>query len=140
MTKTSRWVLPAALAALVTAGCGHLNLVPIGEPERVLSGTVILPDDTALPTGATVEVRVLDETNASTPLVLGEQTITDPSSYPITFKVDYNAEDDLLRRGLNIEVRVSYGGRVRFSNRRGSLLTANDADLPHNVRVEGTAQ
>jgi uncharacterized lipoprotein YbaY len=140
MMKPSPWVMLAGLAAVAATGCGHLNLVPIGEPDRVLTGAVLLPEETSLPPGSVVEVRVLDESNENAPLVLGEQTIKDPSAYPIAFRVEYNAEDDLLRRGLNIEVRVSYGGRVRFSNRRGSLLTANDADTPHNIRVEGTGQ
>jgi uncharacterized lipoprotein YbaY len=140
MTKLSPWVVVAGLAAVMTAGCGHLNLVPIGEPERVLTGTVSFPEEITLPQDATVEVRVLDEGNASLPLVLGDQTITNPSVYPIPFKVEYNAEDDLLRRGLNIEVRVSYGGSVRYSNTHGTLLTANDVNEPHNVRVESTSQ
>jgi uncharacterized lipoprotein YbaY len=129
-------MLVAALVAMMTAGCGHLNLVPIGEPERVLTGTVNLPDGVALPAGAAVSVSVIDESNASAPLVLGEQTVNDPASGPIAFRVEYNAEDVLLRRGLNIEVRVSYGGKVRYSNVRGSLVTSNDADSPHDIRVE----
>jgi uncharacterized lipoprotein YbaY len=140
MKYFSLWVLLAALAAVMTAGCGHLNLVPIGEPERVLTGTVNLPDGVELPPGTAVSVSVIDESNASAPLVLGEQTLNDPAPGPIAFRVEYNAEDTLLRLGLNIEVRVSYGGKVRYSNVRGSLVTANDADAPHDIRVESSAQ
>jgi uncharacterized lipoprotein YbaY len=140
MMKLPPWWLLAGVVAAMTAGCGHLKLVPIGEPDRVLTGTVEFPGEVSLPQDATVVVRVLDETNANAPLVLGEQTIANPTVFPVAFRVEYNAEDDLLRRGLNIEVRVSYGGRVRYSNRRGNLLTANDFDSPHDVRVEGTAQ
>jgi len=140
MKRLSPWAFLAVMAVGLTAGCGHLNLVPIGEPERVLTGSLRFPEGTDLQPGASVLVRVLDQTKAGPPMVLGEQTITDPQTDPITFKVEFNAEDDLLRLGLNIEVRVSYNGRVKFENRAGNLVTSNDVDRPHEIRVSATSQ
>jgi uncharacterized lipoprotein YbaY len=140
MKRLSPWALLAALAVGLTAGCGHLDLVPIGEPERVLTGTVRFPEGTDLQPGSVVQVRVLDETKPGPPMVLGDQTITDPQTDPVEFKVEFTAEDELLRLGLNIEVRVSSNGRVTFENRRGNLVTSSDVDTPHEIRVSATSQ
>jgi uncharacterized lipoprotein YbaY len=140
MKKNPRWLLLAVLVAGLASGCGHLNLVPIGEPERVLTGSVRFPEGADLPPGMSVQVRVLDETKPGPPMVLGDQTITDPSSFPVEFKVEFNAEDELLRLGLNIEVRVSYDGRVQYSNRGGNLVNSSDIDSPHEIRVSATSQ
>jgi uncharacterized lipoprotein YbaY len=140
MKRLSPWAFLAVVAVGLTAGCGHLDLVPIGEPERVLTGTVRFPEGTDLPQGAVVQVRVLDETKPGPPMVLGDQTITDPQTDPVEFKVEFNAEDDLLRLGLNIEVRVSSNGRVKYENRAGNLVTSNDVDRPHEIRVSATSQ
>jgi uncharacterized lipoprotein YbaY len=140
MKKHPRWLLLAALVAGLTSGCGHLNLVPIGEPERVLTGSVRFPEGADLPPGMSVQVRVLDETKPGQPMVLGDQTITDPASFPVEFKVDFTAEDNLLRLGLNIEVRVSYGGRVQYENRAGNLVNSSDIGTPHEIRVSSTSQ
>jgi uncharacterized lipoprotein YbaY len=130
----------AVLAAGLTAGCGHLDLVPIGEPDRVLTGSVRFPEGSDLPPGMSVQVRVLDETKPGPPMVLGDQTITDPSDFPVQFKVEFDAEDDLLRLGLNIEVRVSYDGKVQYENRSGNLVNSNDINEPHEIRVSSTSQ
>ena len=140
MKRLSPWAFLAVVAVGLTAGCGHLDLVPIGEPERVLTGTVKFPEGTDLQPGAVVQVRVLDETKAGPPMVLGDQTITDPQTDPVEFKVEFNAEDDLLRLGLNIEVRVSFNGRLKYENRAGNLVTSNDVDRPHEIRVSPTSQ
>jgi|SRR6185312_9062625 len=81
------------------------------------------------------------------PQILGEATVPDASSraaqdpltgsWQIPFKVPYTATDDQLRRGLNIEVRISYGGGVRYTNFNQYALTTGDTkDTVHVVRVE----
>jgi uncharacterized lipoprotein YbaY len=140
MKNLSPRVFLAALAVGLTAGCGHLNLVPIGDPERVLTGTVIFPEGTELPQGSSVQVRVLDETKPGPPLVLGEQTIANPQTLPVDYRVEFTAEDELLRLGLNIEVRVSYGNRVQYSNRNGNLVNSSDIVVPHEIRVSSSSQ
>jgi uncharacterized lipoprotein YbaY len=101
---------------------------------------VRFPEGSDLPPGISVQVRVLDETKPGPPMVLGDQTITDPSDFPVQFKVEFDAEDDLLRLGLNIEVRVSYDGKVQYENRSGNLVNSNDINEPHEIRVSSTSQ
>ena len=46
----------------------------------------------------------------------------------------------MLRLGLNIEVRVSYDGRVQYTNRGGNLVNSSDIGTPHEIRVSGTSR
>lgn len=107
--KSARGVL-AVLGILALAGCGHLDLTPEGDLARVLTGSINLGEDVVLPADATVTVRVVDSTGVGAPpRVLGSQTLNNPGASPIEFRVEYQALDEDLRRGLNIEVRVSWG-------------------------------
>jgi uncharacterized lipoprotein YbaY len=128
--------LMAALAVLASAGCGQLDLTPEGNPSRVLRGEVDWGDTSALPADATVTVRVVDATRVGMPPdVLGSQTIRNPGSAPVAFRVEYWAEDDVLRRGLNVEVRVAWGGKVRYFNMNGHAVTLGNASDTHRVTV-----
>jgi uncharacterized lipoprotein YbaY len=151
----------AAMAAVLCAGCGHLSLASEGDPDRVLTGSVQFSDAVVLPPGTEVVVRVIDQTppnpnavnmmagstmpmttqpnvaaTAPGPEVLGEQTITNPTSVPVPYSVEYHAEDDALRRGLAIEVRVSIGGTVRYFNATQYAVTLSDVSDPHDISVE----
>jgi len=126
----------AASAALALAGCGELDLTPEGSPGRVLTGRIELSDSAALPADAVVSVRVVDPSAAGMPpLVLGSQTIRGPGAAPVEFRVEYRAEDEALRRGLNIEARVSYGGKVRYFNVNKYVVTLGNAADPHRITV-----
>jgi uncharacterized lipoprotein YbaY len=126
----------AAAAALALAGCGHLEPSPIGDPSRVLTGEVNLGDTIALPADAVVTVRILDSTEVGQPpLVLGSQTLNNPGVSPIGFRVEYRAEDDLLRKGLNIDVRVSFGGKMRYYNVNSYVVTLGNASDTHRISV-----
>jgi uncharacterized lipoprotein YbaY len=129
----------AAAAALGLAGCGHLDVTPEGDPSRVLVGEVELGDDVTLPADTVVTVRVVDSSAIGMPpQVLGSQTIKTPAVAPISFRVEYNADDELLSRGLNVEVRVSFGGKVRFFNvNRYALTLGNAADI-HRIHANPT--
>jgi uncharacterized lipoprotein YbaY len=138
---------PAAATALVFAalalsGCGQLDLSPVGDPARVLVGRVELSDGAALPDDATITVRVVDTSNIGMPpVVLGSQTTRNPGGgAPIEFRIEYRAEDDVLRRGLNIEARVSYGGKVRYYNRNGYAVSLGNAADIHRIGVQPTGQ
>jgi uncharacterized lipoprotein YbaY len=132
--------LVASAALLFLAGCGEMDLTPEGNPARVLTGEIRLADATDLPTGATATVRVVDESAiGAPPNVLGSQTLDRLDAPPYTFRVEYRADDDLLRRGLNIEVRVSYGGEVRYYNHNRYAVTFGNATDPHRVGVEPAA-
>ncbi|MSU72752.1 MAG: hypothetical protein EXS43_10475 [Opitutus sp.] len=125
------WV--GALGLLLAgSGCEHINITPEGNPSRVLHGVVSLPS--ALPVGTEILVRLLDLTPAEKtgtyapgdlPLgdrgrppvverVLGEYraTLDARSTEPVPSEIADEAEDSLLRQGLNVDVRVSFGGRV----------------------------
>ena len=128
--------LLATAAALAFAGCGQLDLTPEGDPGRVLTGRIDLSDGAALPADAVVAVRVVDPSHTGMPpQVLGSQTLTSPGAAPIGFRVVYRAEDALLRRGLNIEARVSFGGKVRYFNMNQYALNLGNAADPHRVTV-----
>jgi len=73
---------------------------------------------------------------AAGPETLGEQIVRNPGSSPVVFRVEYRAEDDLLRRGLNIEVRISYGGRLRLFNANQYEVGLNDVNDPHAVEAD----
>jgi uncharacterized lipoprotein YbaY len=119
----------AALAALALAGCGQIDLTPESNPSRALTGRIELGGPAALPADAMVTVRVVDASAGMPPQVLGSQTIRNPGAAPIAFRVEYTAEDDVLRRGLNVEARVSFGGKVRYFNANKYVVTlANAAD------------
>jgi uncharacterized lipoprotein YbaY len=127
-----------ALAALGTlAGCGQMDLTPEGNPSRVLSGEVSIGEAISLPADTTVTVRVIDtNTQGMPPNVLGAQTITNPGVSPVPFHVEFQAEDDLLRLGLNIEVRVSYGGKVQYFNRNHYAVTLGNVSDTHRISVD----
>jgi putative lipoprotein len=125
-----------AAAALALCGCGQLDLSPEGDPSRVLVGEVALGDPAALPPDAVVTVRVVDASiTGAPPQVLGSQTLRGPVSSPVAFRVEYRADDELLRRGLNVEVRVSYGGRVRYYNKSNFAVTLGNASETHRINV-----
>jgi uncharacterized lipoprotein YbaY len=132
----------AVLAALALSGCGQLDLTPEGDPGRVLVGRVELSDGATLPDDATLTVRVVDKSNTGMPpQVLGSQTVRNPGGgAPIEFRVGYRAEDDVLRRGLNIEARISFGGKVRYYNRNGYAVTLGNAADVHRIGVQPTGQ
>ncbi len=131
--------LLAAFAALALAGCGQLDLTPESDPGRVVTGRVELGDGAALPADAVVTVRVVDASNASMPpMVLGSQTLHVSGDEPIVFRVVYRAEDEVLRLGLNIEARVSSGGKVRYFNRNRHVLTLGNASDTHRITVNPT--
>ena len=129
----------SAAAALALSGCGQLDLTPEGDPSRVAKGRIELGEAASLPADTVVTVRVVDASVAGAPPeVLGAQTLRSPSTAPIAFRVEYRAEDELLRRGLNIEVRISYGGKVRYFNRNRYALTLGNAADEHRITVNAT--
>jgi uncharacterized lipoprotein YbaY len=116
-----------------------MDLTPEGDPARVLTGTVDIGEETALPADATVTVRVVDPSDPTMPpVVLGSQTINNPGVAPVAFRVEYRAMDDLLRQGLNVEARVAYGGKVRYYNLNKYAVTLGNAADEHRIAVVPT--
>jgi uncharacterized lipoprotein YbaY len=126
----------AVAAALGIAGCGQLDVTPEGDPSRVLTGQVEIDGSSALPADAVVTVRVVDASAVGMPpQVIGAQTINSPGSAPVAFRVLYRADDELLRKGLNVEARVSFGGKVRYYNLNRYAVTLGNAADPHRITV-----
>ena len=150
-----------ALGVLLAAtACSSIDLTPEGDPQRVVSGTINLRSDLALPTDTVVVVRVIDTadveqthaaSSSSLPVmdrakpvpierVLGEQTIRAPGAVPVPFHVEFSAEDSLLRHGLNLDVRVSFDGRLRYRNVNAYLLTLSSITRNHEIWLEAVAR
>lgn len=155
--KTSPLSLLAACAALfAAAGCSHIEVTPEGDPHRTVTGTVEFRSEVTLPPDAVVVVRVVDLAGTEqmqlaakrdlplgdrakidpVPQVLAEQTINGPKGASIPFQIEYTADDDLLRHGLNIDARISFGGKVRFRTAVAHALTLGNAEYPHTVWLE----
>jgi uncharacterized lipoprotein YbaY len=149
----------AALAAVVFTGCEHLDLATEGDTNRVATGTVEFYHAATLPADAEMVVTVTDPAPAPPPLVpgpdqlpllhrqvvatalpgpaiLGVQTIQGLGSSPLSFRVEFQADDALLRRGLVIDVRISSHGKVIYLNRNQYGLSLGDIGEPHEIWVE----
>ncbi len=130
-------ILLLCAISLAAAGCGHLDLTPEGDPARVLSGEVTLGGGAEFPEGSIVAVRIIDASGGVLPPpVLGATTVKGSGPGPVAFRLEYNAEDEVLRRGLNVEVRVSIDGRVRYFNRNGHAVTLSNAADTLRIAVD----
>lgn len=147
-----------AVLGLLTAsvGCQQLDLAKEGDPQRTLNGTVNLRGEILFPPDTEVVVRVIETTTTERPRtlattdvplanrgttdkqerVLGEQVIKAPGVQPIPFHVEYRADETMLRHGLNVDVRISYEGRVRYRTLDAHVVTLSSAPFPHTVWVE----
>jgi uncharacterized lipoprotein YbaY len=132
------------------AGCGHVDLAPEGDPHRVVSGTVNVRMNLLPPPDSEVVVRLVDPANitaapakAAQDIVIGErgarerpeqvvaeQVIHAPQAMPVPFRIEFQADDTTMRHGLNLEARISWGGRVRFRNVESQAVTLANADTP----------
>ena len=136
--------LPALFLSLamsfLSAGCGSMDLTPPSFGDRALEGAVVfqiagpvMPADTEVKTthvGDIEQAGVLARGE-----VLGEQTIIEPSKPPIPFRIEYRAEDAVLRRGLNIDVRVSIAGKLAYYTASAHPLTSANVNEMHLVEV-----
>lgn len=150
-----RFAAGLALVAAFAAGCGHIDTTPAGDPDRVLTGAVRF--NATLPAGAEVVVRVIEPPGneplraaandlpvaARPPMprverVLGEhrQTLASGTMQPVPFQIEYHAEDAALRRGLNVEARISIGGKVRYRTIHAHVLTLTSAPFKQDVSVQ----
>ena len=145
----------ASVIALAWAGCTQLDTTPPGDPDRVLKGAV--HPAVALPAGAEIVVRLIEppggaprigSTNERTMAgppgtlraerVLGEFTrvLETGTTQPVPFQVEYHADDALLRRGLNLDVRVSFDGKVRLRTVDAHAVTLRSSPFEQEVKVQ----
>jgi hypothetical protein len=150
-------LLAAAVIALVAgAGCSTIDVALPGDSDRVLRGTVNVPS--TLPSGTEILIRLVDPeaTAVAVPVgreglplgdrgrlpaverVLGEhrQTLEAMTTEPVPFALEYRAHDDELRHGLNLDVRISYSGRVRFRTISAHVVTLASSPFPQLVAVQ----
>lgn len=135
--STSRLIglLGIGLAAMV-AGCAHLDTTPPASAERVLTGIVSNGTNAPLPSNSEVTVRIVDLSRGEgRGEVLGEQTILNPGSMPVMFRIEYVAEDAVLRRSVNVEARVSVGGRLRYTTTTAHPVTMGNLSETHVLDV-----
>lgn len=151
--------LLTALGALTLgAGCGHVDLTPEGSRNRVMNGT--LNTGVALPAGAEVLVRIVAATGlpsgpsapSDIPVVrqnapaneqtLGEfvQKLPAPVTEPVAFRIEYDADDAVLRRGVNLEARVYFDGRIRYRTVNAHVVTLTSAHFPQRVELQAVAR
>ena len=130
----------ALIALTVLAGCGHLEVTPEGDPNRVLNGTVNLRMPADLPGDASRVVRVVENVRPEVGRrVLGEQAVARAGPAPVAFRVEFQASDAMLRRGVNVEARISAGGKLRYYNVNANGLTLSALDLPYFIVVDPVA-
>lgn len=128
------------LLALVgfAAGCGTLDTGEASFGDRVAEGVISfhLAGTEPMPADAEVIVKVVDMSAGNgRGEVLGEQTIVNPSHSPIPFRIEYRAEDPVLRRGLNIDARISIGGKLAYYTANAHPITASNAKDMHVVEL-----
>ena len=132
----------AAAALMFAAGCAHLDTTPDAPVDRVLTGTVVIeparPDGTPLPPDTVVIVRIVDVASDRTALanVLGEQEIKNPGAQPLDFRIEYRVEDAVLRRQVNLEARISIGGKLVYYSHLAHPILPTNAGSPHRIAVE----
>lgn len=156
MKSAAPFFLAAICLIAANTGCQQLDVTPEGDPQRTLSGTVNLAGESLLPPHTEVVIRVVQTTNLervgalgrsdlpvagqgpkeTTERVLGEQVIRSPGVQPIPFQLEYRADDATLRHGLNVDVRVSFEGKVRYRTLNAHVLTLSSAPFPHTVWVQ----
>ena len=138
------------------SACGHVDLSPGGNPNRVLTGTVNVRMDLLPPPDTEVVVRIVEPADLTAApagtgsglvigergehvrpeRVLGEEVIHAPAAMPVPFRIAYHASDDRLQRGLNVEARISWGGHVRFRTLEAQEVTPANAGQPLDLWVQ----
>lgn len=133
----SRFRFFVSLTLLALVGCANVDLNPIPDLNRVVTGTVSFAEPATLPSDAVIVVRVL-ETSRSDGMskIIGEQIIRGGGNSPIPYKVEFRAVDALVQRGMNIEARVAYDGRVQLFNAENYAISAADISTPKEIAVE----
>jgi uncharacterized lipoprotein YbaY len=154
--KTPAFLLAALALGFAAGGCQQLDLTPEGDPQRVVTGHVTLGAETLFPPGTEVVVRVVDTmlnerpngaagidipvVDRAKPIkserVLGDDVILSPGVAPVPFRIEFEADDAMLRRGLTIDVRISFDGRVQYRTLTAHMLTLSGVRYPQEVAVQ----
>ena len=108
-------MLIAMLMLVAATGCGVAGSVFGGSS---VTGTVTYRERIALTPGARVIVQLRDTSYADAAAeLIAEQVITDPGQVPISFEVDYDADDIDSRSTYSVSARIEEAdGRLAFIN------------------------
>jgi uncharacterized lipoprotein YbaY len=128
------------LGLLLGAGCAYMEVTPIGDADRVLTGKVSYLPSQPVPDGAILSIRIVDASSLSTgPVLLGQQRVPISGEPPFEFRAEYRAEDSLLRKGVNVEARILVNGKLRYGNITAHVVTLNHATDSQEISVLPTA-
>ena len=144
----------------VFAGCANIDVTPAGNPDRVLTGTVLA--GASLPAGAEVVVRLIATTGLPATKPTGDLPITTPgstnnqvvervlgthsqilangTSEPVPFQIEYYADDAMLRRGVTLDARISYEGKLRYRSINSHLVTMSASAFRQEIAVQPVAR
>ncbi|OIR18702.1 hypothetical protein GALL_10420 [mine drainage metagenome] len=126
-----RLTFALALIGILGTACSHLDISAAPLGDQVLHGTVDfhpLP-----PLGKTsVLVRMVDVTNDD-PIVIGETTVQAAGAPPVPFTISYKASDIEPPKRVQLVVRVSVDGKLRYYNIDSYAVSPMNAD--RTVRV-----
>lgn len=128
----------AIAAGLMLSGCAHLDTTAPGAADRVLTGHVTNDSGGGeLPANSEVWIQVVDFGDGmSRGEVLGETTVMNPGRMPVPFRVEFRAEDAVLRGSVAVEARISVNGRLRYITKAAHPVTLNNVNDTHRVEVE----
>lgn len=124
------------LGLFLGAGCSYVEITDVGDANRVMTGKVAFVPGMAVPDGAILSVRVVDTSSmTSGPVLLGQQKIAISGEPPFEFRVEYRADDDLLRRGVNVEAKILVNGKLRYANLTGYAVTMSRAAVSQEITL-----
>ncbi len=141
MMKTIALVL-CVMAGLLMSGCEHLDTTTSGFGDRVIEGVVTTASGGGpLPEGSEVWIQVVDRGDGvQRAEVLGEETIKNPGRMPVPFRIEFRAEDPVLRGSVEVEARISIRGRLTFMTKTAHPVTLGNVGSEMTVIVEVPAE
>lgn len=149
------FLLVLGVALFASLGCGHVETTVGSDPNRVVTGTVNVRMNLIPPPDAEIVVRIVEPPDvtsapaaASKDLVIGErgtrerpeqlvgeQIIRAPGALPLPFRIEFRADDGMLRHGLNVEARISWGGRLRFRTIESQVITLRSIERAEPIAI-----
>lgn len=137
-TPFSRFL--CVLGLLLLGGCAYVEISPVGDDDRSMTGKVTYVPADPVPEGSVLSIRVVDNSKAASgPVLLGQQRVAVTGSPPFEFHAEYRADDNLLRRGVNVEAKILVNGKLRYGNLTAYVVTLNRAAAPQEITLMPTA-
>jgi len=128
------------LAGMMLASCAS-DRGPVRPSRPTMAGTVTFREPIALPSTATLTVRLLDVTRAGEPaIVLAERSISNPGNPPLSFELPYPFGGITANRSYVIEARIEVWGRLRFFAPSPHVVTPGNAARVHVIELEQSKQ